>query len=126
MVLTCISGYLFYCNTFIFQPQLCLTVFADDEQLSYICGIPEFGLSTNFIIHVWNSNNYLPDLEDELDSWQTFATVIRVVFPPAPGELCRYGEPFRGGRIPIVRYEAGIGASPNEVDVSPFTEVRLH
>ena len=108
---------------YIFQPQLCLTVYADGEQLSYMCGIPTLGISTNFLIRVWNSDRYLAELKHELDSWETFSTVSSVIFPPAAGELCRCGEPFRGGNIPIVRYEAGICTSREEVDVSPFTEV---
>ncbi|XP_025084427.1 uncharacterized protein LOC112558275 [Pomacea canaliculata] len=43
---------------------------------------------------------------------------------PAPKEsLCRYGDPFRGGQNPIVRFEGGIGSAVGLDNVVPFTEI---
>ena len=46
-----------------------------------------------------------------------------LIMPPAPGSLCRYGDPFRGGTNSIIRYEVGLGSDKLLTDVAPFREV---
>ena len=49
--------------------------------------------------------------------------VRRCRFPPPASELCRYGQPFRGGSHPVVQFLAAVGRTPFADDASPFQEV---
>jgi hypothetical protein len=74
-----------------------------------LCGIPEFSSDTKLLFHVFNKNNVVPPLVDLFDVFSTKAYFKNVMMPPSSQFLCRYGDPFYGGTIPIDRYEAGIG-----------------
>ena len=76
-------------------------------------------------MHVWNRDNYVPELSDVFRTWAVKAVFKDLIFPPKVGELCRYGDVFRSGTNPIVRYEVGLGSQTGITDVLPFTEVRL-
>ncbi|KAL3873866.1 hypothetical protein ACJMK2_036950, partial [Sinanodonta woodiana] len=103
------------------QPTWCLIVYADDEELTMLCGIPILSNKTQLVLHVWNRNDYLPEIHDIFDLWSTRATFRDLNFPPL--SLCRYGAPFRGATNAIVKYEAGIGNSKGDTNILPFTEV---
>ena len=49
--------------------------------------------------------------------------VRRCRFPPPVSEMCRYGEPFRGGSHTVVQFLAAVGRTPYAEDVSTFQEV---
>ena len=105
------------------QLQLCLMVLVENSELGSLCGIPYLSASASCLVHVLNRDRFLPEREDELFTWAVYAEVESSIFPPKTEELCRYGEPFRGGDIPIVRYEAAIGSEPGLSDIYPFEEV---
>ncbi|XP_076116641.1 uncharacterized protein LOC143084119 [Mytilus galloprovincialis] len=101
----------------------CMTVHVDEDQLTRICGIVPLSDSTKLILHVWNRDNFVPDITDMFNVFSTKAYFKDLVMPPAPGSLCRYGDPFRGGTNPILRYEVGIGSDKLLTDIAPFREV---
>ena len=45
-------------------------------------------------------------------------------FPPASSELCRFGDPFRGGSHPVVEFLAAVGTSANADDILTYQKVR--
>ncbi|XP_053401006.1 uncharacterized protein LOC123523226 isoform X2 [Mercenaria mercenaria] len=100
----------------------CINVFADEKQISEMCGIPPLSSRTRLILHVWNKDNIVPAL-DIFNQWQTRAAFKDLIMPPEVNALCRYGDPFEGGTNAIVRYEAGIGTAQGEVDMVAFQEV---
>jgi hypothetical protein len=74
-------------------------------------------------MHVWNRENFIPDITDMFNVFSTKAYFKDLIMPPAPGSLCRYGDPFRGGTNSIIRYEVGLGSDKLLTDVAPFKEV---
>ncbi|VDI16055.1 Hypothetical predicted protein [Mytilus galloprovincialis] len=101
----------------------CLKVYVDGSMFSKICGIPEFSSDTKLLLHVFNKNNYVPPVTDLFDVFSTRASFRNVIMPPSSNTMCRYGEPFYGGVIPIDRYEAGIGTDQLMTDVVSYQEV---
>ena len=97
----------------------------DGRVIQKFSGIPNLSTSTQFFIHVWNRDNFVPKLSDVFNNWAVEAEFKDFVFPPAIGELCRYGDVFQSGSNPIIRYEAGIGTQIGNVKVEPFREVRF-
>ncbi|KAL8577054.1 hypothetical protein ACOMHN_049914 [Nucella lapillus] len=113
-------------------PTTCFTVYLDYESVYAVelCGIPTLGTSTRLALSVWNWKNFLTHPSNNNSSssrsialWQTSATFSNVYIPAPTSSHCRYGDPFRGGQNPIVRFEAGIGSESGLDDVSPFEEV---
>ena len=100
-----------------------LEVYIDDQKIQKFSGIPKFSNKANFFIHVWNRENYVPELVDVFDNWMVKAVFKDLVFPPKVGELCRYGEVFQSGTNPFIRYEAAIGSQKGLTDVQAFSEV---
>ncbi|VDI27589.1 Hypothetical predicted protein, partial [Mytilus galloprovincialis] len=101
----------------------CITVFVDDGELTEICGIEPPSISTKLVLHVWNRNNYVPEITDLFNVFSTKAYFKNLVMPPKVGSLCRYGNPFRGGTNPVIKYEAAIGTDQLTTDISDFSEV---
>ncbi|KAK3612515.1 hypothetical protein CHS0354_024486 [Potamilus streckersoni] len=101
----------------------CLYVYADDQALTQLCGIPQFTPDTKLLLHVWNKDNFLPALDNLFQTWTVRASFRDLILPPKVGALCRYGEPFRGGTNGIVRYEAGIGTQNGLADFVDFREI---
>lgn len=95
----------------------------DGDVLAKICGILPLSASTKLVLHVWNRDNYIPDITDRFNIFSTKAFFRDLVMPPAPQSLCRYGDPFRGGTNPIIHYEVGIGSEKLQTDVAKFTKV---
>lgn len=98
-------------------------MFVDDGELTEICGIEPPSLSTKLVLHVWNRNNYVPEITDLFNVFSTKAYFKNLVMPPKVGSLCRYGNPFRGGTNPVIKYEAAIGTDQLTTDISDFSEV---
>lgn len=105
------------------QENLDLEVIIDGRKVQKFSGIPQLSKSTQFFMHIWNRDNVIPKRLDVFDSWIVKAQFKDLIFPPNTEELCRYGEVFRSGSNPIVRYEAGIGSQTGSTDVYPFQEV---
>ncbi|KAL5014713.1 hypothetical protein ScPMuIL_008983 [Solemya velum] len=101
----------------------CLFVFIDDEKMTEICGIPNLLSSTQLVFHTWSKNNMVPEITDMFNIWTARAIFKDLIMPPALSALCRYGNPFRGGTNPIIRYEAGIGTKRGLTDVIDFRKV---
>ncbi|KAK3609657.1 hypothetical protein CHS0354_035942 [Potamilus streckersoni] len=102
----------------------CVYAFVNETGLSSLCGIPPLSNATKLVLHVWNRNNYLAPIPDKPYLFWKGLAAFRYLIMPAPIDaLCRYGTPFRGGDIAVVKYEAGIGKSPLSDDVAPFREV---
>ena len=98
-------------------------MYIDGLKIQKFSGIPRFKNTASYFIHVWNKDNYVPELLDVFDNWMVKAVFKNLIFPPKVGELCRYGEVFQSGENPIVRYEAGIGSQKGITDIQPFSEV---
>ncbi|KAL5015119.1 hypothetical protein ScPMuIL_009389 [Solemya velum] len=101
----------------------CLFVFIDDEKMTEICGISNLLSSTQLVFHTWSKNNVVPEITDMFNIWTARAIFKDLIMPPALSALCRYGNPFRGGTNPIIRYEAGIGTERGLTDVIDFRKV---
>ncbi|VDI79784.1 Hypothetical predicted protein [Mytilus galloprovincialis] len=101
----------------------CITVYADDEELTEICGIEPPSTSAKLVLHVWNRNNYVPDISDLFNVFSAKAYFKDIIIPPKIGNKCRYGDPFRGGTNPVIKYEAGIGTEKLQTDVVPYREI---
>ncbi|PVD18248.1 hypothetical protein C0Q70_21774, partial [Pomacea canaliculata] len=107
-------------------PTKCLGVYVDHELSSTICGIPDLSQDTDLVLNVWNWKNFKnsPNVTyASIALWQTFATFSALIMPAPKESLCRYGDPFRGGQNPIVRFEGGIGSAVGLDNVVPFTEI---
>ncbi|CAC5392346.1 unnamed protein product [Mytilus coruscus] len=78
----------------------CIKVYADDEELTEICGIEPPSTSAKLVLHVWNRNNYVPDISDLFNVFSAKAYLKDLIIPPKIGNKCRYGDPFRGGTNP--------------------------
>ncbi|VDI54125.1 Hypothetical predicted protein [Mytilus galloprovincialis] len=101
----------------------CIKVYADDEELTEICGIEPPSTSAKLVLHVWNRNNYVPDISDLFNVFSAKAYFKDLIIPPKTGNKCRYGDPFRGGTNPVIKYEAGIGTEKLQTDVVPYREI---
>jgi hypothetical protein len=100
-----------------------MLVYADNELLTEICGIEPPRSSAMLVLHVWNRNNYVPGVHDLFNIFSTKAYFKNLIIPPKIGNLCRYGNPFRGGNNPVIKYEAGIGTDKVQTNVVPYREV---
>ncbi|CAC5409205.1 unnamed protein product [Mytilus coruscus] len=101
----------------------CIKVYADDEELTEICGIEPPSTSAKLVLHVWNRNNYVPDISDLFNVFSAKSYFKDLIIPPKIGNKCRYGNPFRGGTNPVIKYEAGIGTEKLQTDVVPYREI---
>ena len=90
-----------------------------------MCGIPYLSTDTNLVLHVWNRDNFVPNDINTFRRFSTKAYFKDLVMPAPQGSLCRYGDPFRGGENPIIRYEVGIGSERLLTDIAPFQQA-LH
>ncbi|XP_076087285.1 uncharacterized protein LOC143057777 [Mytilus galloprovincialis] len=102
---------------------LCLVVYVNDEELTELCGIPDLSETTKLVLHVFNRDNFVPEITDVFNMFSTRAVFKNLILPPPTGALCRYGDPFRGGSNPIIKYEVGIGSDKLLTDIEPFREV---
>ncbi|VDI50948.1 Hypothetical predicted protein, partial [Mytilus galloprovincialis] len=101
----------------------CIKVYADEEELTEICGIEPPSTSAKLVLHVWNRNNYVPDISDLFNVFSAKAYFKDLIIPPKIGNKCRYGDPFRGGTNPVIKYEAGIGTEKLQTDIVPYREI---
>ncbi|VDI71255.1 Hypothetical predicted protein, partial [Mytilus galloprovincialis] len=102
---------------------LCLVVFINDEEITELCGIPGMSETAKLVLHVFNRNNFVPEITDIFNVFSTRAIFKNLILPPPTGALCRYGDPFRGGTNPIIKYEVGIGSDKLLTDIEPFRKV---
>ncbi|WAR05119.1 hypothetical protein MAR_020488, partial [Mya arenaria] len=100
----------------------CVHAFADQQELSEMCGIPELSNTTMLVLNVWNKNNFIPEMSI-FDSWTTYSYFKLLKIPPKANELCRYGSPWLGGTVAVISYFAGIGSSPSKPDIVDFRKV---
>ncbi|XP_072048752.1 uncharacterized protein [Amphiura filiformis] len=103
------------------QWELSLTI--DGILLTALDGIPHLSTSTQLILHVWNKDNVVSSIEDEFNPPKATAYFSDLRIPPESSHPCRYGNPFRAGSSPIVRYLAGIGTERGQVNTVPFKEI---
>ncbi|XP_071123199.1 uncharacterized protein [Mytilus edulis] len=101
----------------------CLFVFVDGDELTMMCGIPYLSNKAKLVFHVWNRDNTVPENADMFNRFSTKAFFKDLIMPAPQGSLCRYGDPFRGGKNPVIKFEAGIGSEKLLTDVSPFIEI---
>ncbi|CAC5412724.1 unnamed protein product [Mytilus coruscus] len=95
----------------IFQPEMddavdismCLIVFVNDEELTELCGIPNLSESAQLVLHVFNRDNFVPDITDKFNIFSTKAYFKNLILPPPAGALCRYDiEPFSEVIVPCI------------------------
>ncbi|XP_052806221.1 uncharacterized protein LOC128235438 [Mya arenaria] len=104
------------------QVTQCIKAYADQYELSEMCGIPQLSKTTMLILHVWNKNSIIPEM-NVFNSWTSYSFFKTLKLPPNDSELCRYAQPWKGGTNPIISYEAGIGSSRTVTDVVDFRQV---
>ncbi|XP_076086943.1 uncharacterized protein LOC143057517 [Mytilus galloprovincialis] len=102
---------------------MCLVLYVNDEEITELCGIPDLSETTNLVLHVFNRDNYVPEITDVFNIFSARAIFTNLILPPPTGALCRYGDPFRGGTNPIIKYEVGIGSDKLLTDIVPFRKV---
>ncbi|XP_052806219.1 uncharacterized protein LOC128235437 [Mya arenaria] len=100
----------------------CIKAYADHYELSEMCGIPHLSKMTMIVLHVWNKNSIIPEM-NLFNSWTSYSYFKTLKLPPNDSEQCRYAQPWKGGTIPIISYEAGIGTSRTVADVVNFRQV---
>lgn len=98
-------------------------MFVDGDELTMMCGIPYLSNKAKLVFHVWNRDNTVPENADMFNRFSTKAFFKDLIMPAPQGSLCRYGDPFRGGKNPVIKFEAGIGSEKLLTDVSPFIEI---
>ncbi|VDI67222.1 Hypothetical predicted protein [Mytilus galloprovincialis] len=102
---------------------LCLLVSINEEEITELCGISHLSKTTKLVLHVFNRDSYVPEITDPFNIFSVKAYFKNLILPPPTGALCRYGDPFRGGTNPIIKYEIGIGTDKFLTDIEPFREV---
>ena len=102
-----------------------MLAYADGHLFAEMPGVPELSTSTKLVLHAWNKNNFLPEIDNVFAIWEARASFKDVYMPPEPGTLCRYGDPFKGGTNAIVKYEAGLGNATGVDNFVPFREVLI-
>ncbi|XP_022100316.1 uncharacterized protein LOC110984425 [Acanthaster planci] len=98
-------------------------VLIDGKLLASLTGIPVMSSSTKLILHVFNRDSYIADLQDPFNPPVVTATLRNFKMPPEQSKLCRYGAPFRAGTNPVSRYFAGVGSEAGATDIVPFKEI---
>ncbi|CAG2204566.1 unnamed protein product [Mytilus edulis] len=102
---------------------MCLVLYVNDEEITELCGIPDLSETTKLVLHVFNRDNFVPEITDIFNIFSARAVFKNLILPPPTGALCRYGDPFRGGSNPIIKYEVGIGSDKLLTDIEPFRKV---
>jgi len=92
----------------------------DRDHIGDLCGIPSMSTNTKLVFHTFTRNNYLPPITNVFEPWSAKAYIKDLIMPPEIGALCRYGNPFKPGKIPIIWYEAGVGTSKLGTEAAPF------
>ncbi|XP_033105583.1 uncharacterized protein LOC117107873 isoform X2 [Anneissia japonica] len=95
----------------------------DGNPLGDLSGVPRLSNNTKLTLQLWNDENYVPEFTDPFDIPTTSAEFANIRLPPPSENLCRYGNPYRGGIAPTVKFLAGIGTEPNIIDVHEEVEV---
>ncbi|XP_022103297.1 uncharacterized protein LOC110986025 [Acanthaster planci] len=98
-------------------------VYVDGNLLSSLTGVPIMSSSTKLILHVFNQDSYIADLQDPFNPPAVTAELKNLRMPPEQSKLCRYGAPFRAGTSPVSRYFAGVGSVAGATDIVPFREI---
>ncbi|XP_071798137.1 uncharacterized protein [Asterias amurensis] len=98
-------------------------VYIDGNLLSSLTGIPVMSSSTKLILHVFNKDSYVADLDDPFNPPTATATIRNIGMPPDASKLCRYGLPFRAGTSPVSRYFAGVGSEAGKTDIVEYKEM---
>ncbi|XP_033637389.1 uncharacterized protein LOC117298318 isoform X2 [Asterias rubens] len=98
-------------------------VYIDGNLLSSLTGIPVMSSSTKLILHVFNKDNYVADLDDAFNPPTATTTIKNLMMPPDASRLCRYGLPFRAGTSPVSRYFAGVGSEAGKTNIVAYEEI---
>ncbi|XP_033637723.1 uncharacterized protein LOC117298529 [Asterias rubens] len=98
-------------------------VYIDGNLLSSLTGIPVMSSSTKLILHVFNKDSFVTDLDDPFNPPTATATIKNLRMPPDASMLCRYGLPFRAGTNPVSRYFAGVGSEAGKTDIVAYKEI---
>ncbi|XP_033121447.1 uncharacterized protein LOC117120538 [Anneissia japonica] len=95
----------------------------DGNLLGDLSGAPRLSNNTKLSLQLWNDENYVPEFTDPFNVPTTSVEFSNIRLPPSSEDLCRYGNPFRGGVAPVVKFLAGIGTRKSIIDVHGEVEI---
>ena len=99
-------------------------LYIDGELAATLHGITQLSSTTRMVLHVFNRNSFIPQLQDSFDPPRVEALFANVSLPRRRSHICDYGQPFFSPSSPMVQFSAGVGTSPGLTDVSEL-QVRL-
>ncbi|XP_070572595.1 uncharacterized protein [Ptychodera flava] len=105
------------------QDEWTVELFIDDKAVAYISNIYHLSESTQLVMSVWNRLDFVPEITDVFNPQTASASFKYLRLPPSANNLCRYGDPFRGGDNAIEAFLVGVGSERLLDDVVPFTQV---
>lgn len=91
-------------------------LYVDGEIAATLHGTAPLSNSTEMILHVFNREGFVPDLDDVFQVPTVMAIFANVSLPRKTGHICDYGRPFYSVTSPIVEFSAGVGTTPGDVD----------
>ena len=90
----------------------------DDQFLGSLVGLPQFGSSLYFVLHVRNYNGRVEPFSDPFFPPTTSAFYTDVILPVNSSRVCKYGNPFYSEIAPFIYFEVGAGMSFGSTEVS--------
>ena len=103
-----------------YNPSLSCQILVDEVESAVLHGIEDFHGAVNLALSVFNQNGFIPEIANPSDPPSVSAVFSNVHLPGVGTSLCLYGTPFHSWDIPFVRFEAGIGTSPELTDIESF------
>ncbi|KAI0218488.1 hypothetical protein LSAT2_029826 [Lamellibrachia satsuma] len=100
-----------------------LKLYVDDKQRVLLAGTTSVSSHTQLTLGVYNRHGWVAPLEDVFYPPETTAHFQNLRFPPASSELCRFGDPFRGGAHPVVEFLAAVGTSADADDILTYQKI---
>ena len=90
----------------------------DNQFLGSLVGLPQFGSSLYFVLHVRNYNGRVDPFSNPFFPPKTSAFYTDVILPVNSSRVCKYGNPFYSEIAPFVKFEVGVGKSFGSTEVS--------
>ena len=90
----------------------------DDQFLGSLVGLPQFGSSLYFVLHVRNYNGRVEPFSNPFSPPTTSAFYTDVILPVNSSRVCKYGNPFYSEIAPFVKFEVAAGRSFGSTEVS--------
>lgn len=89
----------------------------DEELIASLHGVAELTNYTRMVLHVFNRDGFIPEVEDTFNPPKVEAVFANVSLPLLRSNICDSGQPFCSVSSPIVQFSVGVGTSPGLTDV---------